>query len=275
MRLPPLLKWPGGKGRLATKLEQMIPPHRVYVEPFAGGSALFFRKSLAKVNVLGDKDPWPIQFFNRVRLGGLRKCRGGIKVSRGLFDRSLQGKHSRSACYQLARSVLSYHGDRATFGAAARRGNLESAQKLRRNLPKYEQKLRRANLRIGGFDGTMKAYDAPDAFHFLDPPWPLESGYSERHYHGGGKRKGSKKPKTKAPSDRRAFDPAYVRDVADKMKGAVLIIYGDHPSVRQAFGKMNGKNGWQVFTMKVATNKGIGGMEQRVNILAYKPARKR
>ena len=51
----PLIPWMGGKRRLAKHLLPLFPEHTCYVEPFAGGAALFFlRPSPAKVEVLND-----------------------------------------------------------------------------------------------------------------------------------------------------------------------------------------------------------------------------
>ena len=35
---------PGGKSRVSQKLVDCIPEHKVYVEPFIGGGAVFFKK---------------------------------------------------------------------------------------------------------------------------------------------------------------------------------------------------------------------------------------
>lgn len=256
-RLPPLLKWPGGKARLASVLEKLMPEHDTYVEPFAGGASTFFRKDDAELSVLGDKDPFPIEFFHQVRTGGLRKCRGGMKPSRSLFDRAKKGKN---ACMKMALSTLSYHGDRATYGAKSSEGKVVGHSKMR-NLKRYEKKLRQAHLVVGDFDKVMKRFDKPSALHFLDPPWPLDSGYSDTKYHLGRQKKMGK-----------AYDPSYVRDVCNKMKGACLVIYGDHPSVRTAFKKAQKQGCWKVYSHQASTNRGDGGMEKRTNIIAIKSA---
>jgi DNA adenine methylase len=52
----PFLKWAGGKGQLLEQLQPLLPPrYRRYLEPFAGGAAMFFslgprRAVLADVN---------------------------------------------------------------------------------------------------------------------------------------------------------------------------------------------------------------------------------
>ena len=44
----------GGKRHLVKTLLRLIPSHRVYVEPFAGGATLFFAKEPSEVEILND-----------------------------------------------------------------------------------------------------------------------------------------------------------------------------------------------------------------------------
>ncbi|SPJ33588.1 DNA adenine methylase [Kushneria phyllosphaerae] len=51
----PIVPWIGGKRRLADKIFPLMPAHDCYVKPFAGGAALYFRRSQpAQVEVLND-----------------------------------------------------------------------------------------------------------------------------------------------------------------------------------------------------------------------------
>ena len=47
---------PAGKKKLSKRLAALLPPHRTYVEPFAGSAAVFFAKSPAEVEVLNDAE---------------------------------------------------------------------------------------------------------------------------------------------------------------------------------------------------------------------------
>lgn len=55
MSAQPIIPWIGGKRRLADRIFPLFPQHSCYVEPFAGGAALFFLRPVpAEVEVLND-----------------------------------------------------------------------------------------------------------------------------------------------------------------------------------------------------------------------------
>lgn len=53
----------GGKNRLASQIIAMLPEHTAYVEPFAGGAQVFFRKEPSEVEVLNDLDFDIVNFY--------------------------------------------------------------------------------------------------------------------------------------------------------------------------------------------------------------------
>ena len=260
MSLEPLLKWPGGKRHTANKLIRLLPPHDTYVEPFAGGAAVFFRKPLVKRNVIGDLDPWLIDFYKGVRNGGLARCAGGVRKSRSLFKRSQ--KNQKSVCHKLALSHLSFHGDRKSYTGNGKfdDGKLTQLSKLRR-FKEYQKKLRKAYVRLDDFGSTMRKFDGPRTLHFLDPPWLLD--YSDNKYFGGvkavvKKNRGKKRKGT-------AFDPSHLKKVSEKMKGFVFIIINNHPKLRKLFCH---DPKWKCRTIKAGVNKGVKGtfMERQLVI---------
>ncbi|MGA2268774.1 MAG: DNA adenine methylase [Bryobacteraceae bacterium] len=53
----------GGKNRLAAQIIAMFPEHTAYVEAFAGGAQVFFRKEPSEVEVLNDLDYDIVNFY--------------------------------------------------------------------------------------------------------------------------------------------------------------------------------------------------------------------
>lgn len=65
MRTP--LTYYGGKQMLAAQIVAMMPEHRVYLEPFAGGAAVLFAKPPAQRETLNDLDGQITAFWRVVR----------------------------------------------------------------------------------------------------------------------------------------------------------------------------------------------------------------
>jgi DNA adenine methylase len=60
----------GGKQRLTSFILPLIPPHKIYCEPFVGGGALFFAKPLARSNMINDKDDMLINLYRQMQENG-------------------------------------------------------------------------------------------------------------------------------------------------------------------------------------------------------------
>ena len=61
------LTYYGGKQRLAAQIVALMPPHRVYLEPFAGGAAVLFAKPRAPRETLNDIDGQVMRFWRALR----------------------------------------------------------------------------------------------------------------------------------------------------------------------------------------------------------------
>jgi DNA adenine methylase len=57
----------GGKGRMAPWIASLLPPHRVYVEPFCGSAAVLFAKPPSTHEVINDRDGDVVNFLRVLR----------------------------------------------------------------------------------------------------------------------------------------------------------------------------------------------------------------
>ena len=65
LAMKPLLKWPGGKGSELSNIRPLIPPFKRFVEPFAGGGAVFFDLEPQKA-VINDINPQLTSFYQLI-----------------------------------------------------------------------------------------------------------------------------------------------------------------------------------------------------------------
>jgi len=74
----------GGKQLMLHRILPLIPDHKLYVEPFVGGGAVFFAKRQASVSVINDLDLALVNFYRVcvVDFGNLKKL-----ISKTLFSR--------------------------------------------------------------------------------------------------------------------------------------------------------------------------------------------
>lgn len=76
----PVLRYPGGKWRIAPWLISQFPPHKIYVEPYGGGASILLRKPRAALEVYNDLSSEVVNVF-----WVLRNPEAADKLKRLLF----------------------------------------------------------------------------------------------------------------------------------------------------------------------------------------------
>ena len=84
------LTYYGGKRQLAAAILKLIPEHKIYVEPFLGGAAIYFAKEPAPCEVINDTNGELINFYEVVKrnFSALRQKIEISLVSRKLHHRA-------------------------------------------------------------------------------------------------------------------------------------------------------------------------------------------
>jgi len=191
----PPISYYGGKQRLAHKIIPLIPPHTVYVEPFAGGAAVLFNKHWPDVTnthhyreVINDIDGDLINFYRQLRDNGDAICRL-IELTPYSRDEHRTAKDLEN-CDDLERARRYFVNTQQSFvntlcsgWAITTFGPNHTATWARKikNLPEYLDRI--AWIYIEQIDAIecIKKWDSPQTFFYCDPPYP---GTEQGHYSG-------------------------------------------------------------------------------------------
>jgi len=186
----------GGKGILRNKILPYFPPHKTYVEPFAGGANLLLAKEPSEVEVLNDIDPRVVALFDVIsdpeRLPVLIERLMLTPYSREerLFCKARWKDHLDDPI-ELARMFFvdcrqSLGGmiDRTSWGFVKTGSNCSvrgMAQpvaayiKTIRMLPKIGERLEGVKIHHRDYKEILADYDAEDTLFYLDPPYPKDT----------------------------------------------------------------------------------------------------
>ena len=199
---------PAGKKRLAARLVKLIPPHKMYVEPFAGSAAVFFEKEPAEGEVLGDADPEIAAAFKAIKTltdDELETLRKKNWIGRERTFKQLIDARPRSKVEKLYRFLYLSHFSYGKMRGKSFNPNADGVEaRTIERIEQYRDRVRAATVRHAHYADLVKEFDGKDTFFFLDPPYPghnVEVGED-------------------------TFDEVEFRKVLDSIKGRFLVTYG-------------------------------------------------
>ena len=196
MRTP--ITYFGGKQHLASTILGMIPPHRIYVEPFFGGGAVFFSKSRSYLEVINDINDNLITFYEVCQDSGqfselLDKVQHTLH-SESLYRKAVSiwfGKEPSAGKVDRAWSVwmltnISFCG---SPGCGWKWDNGTSGSHSAKVMDHYRmqftaaihERLREVQISCRDALTVIDQRDREETFFFLDPPY---IGTTQKHYSG-------------------------------------------------------------------------------------------
>lgn len=189
----PLVRYHGGKWRLAHWIISHFPPHRCYVEPFGGGGSVLLRKPRSYAEVYNDLDAEIVNLFQVVRDQGehLAKLCELTPFARAEFKRSYEPTDDpmERARSTLIRSFMGFgsagiSGQATGFRANSNRAGTTPAH----DWMNYPDALRTTIQRLRGVVienrdalACMRQHDAPTTLHYVDPPYVHETRSMRKH----------------------------------------------------------------------------------------------
>jgi DNA adenine methylase len=179
----PVVRYHGGKWKLAPWIVSNLPPHRVYVEPFGGGASVLLRKPRSYAEIYNDLDGEIVNLFRTVRDHGelLAQACELTPFARGEFEISYDpaGDPIEQARRTLVRAYMGFgsagaSGQSTGFRANSNRSGTTPAHDwmnypdhLRNNV----QRLRGVVIENRDAITVMQTHDSDQTLHYVDPPY--------------------------------------------------------------------------------------------------------
>lgn len=188
-----LLRWHGGKWLLAPWIISHFPPHRIYVEPYAGGASVLLQKHRCYSEIINDLDNELNNLFNVLRNQGarLRQLLELTPFSRKEFELSYQPSNYplEQARRTVVRSFMGFGSDannKITGFKASAKQTTTTPAKYWANYPKALEAIinRLKGVVIENRHATevISAQDTEQTLFYMDPPYVHETRSGRAFY---------------------------------------------------------------------------------------------
>lgn len=190
----PLLRYHGGKWKLAPWIIGHFPTHKVYVEPYGGGGSVLLRKQRSYAEIYNDLDGEIVNVFRVARNHGaeLREQLRLTPFSRLDFEESYFEAFDpiEQARRTIARSFMGFGSAAATQGANRRAGpstGFRANSNRSGTTPAHDwknytecfddliERLRGVVIENRDAMEVMAAHDGIETLHYVDPPYMFET----------------------------------------------------------------------------------------------------
>lgn len=172
---------PGGKMQIAAKIVAKIPEHKVYVEAYAGGAAVFFKmeKKEGVKEVLNDLNTNIANCYLFMKQATPEQLEEAGRLCHMLGKKEFYDLKAKLAKTPIAATPQGfadfYNLNRSSFASARDSyGYIPKNIKMRigRRLPELHERMKNVEICNDDAVKVIREYDSPDTFFYLDPPYP-------------------------------------------------------------------------------------------------------
>ncbi len=173
----PIISWIGGKRRITKILLDLIPKHKIYIEPFFGSGALLFAKEKSEIEVANDINTQLIQGYIRIQKNKnkIEKKVIGIENIIKLYEKKNKTPEDKIIKWLIEHS-LGFRGRQIT---KTKQIKVRDRPYLINNKIKRlsEIQKRTKDVIFSNLDyKQLFELDSKDTFFFLDPPYENSKG---------------------------------------------------------------------------------------------------
>jgi DNA adenine methylase len=192
----PVLRYHGGKWKLAEWIIEHMPPHRIYCEPFGGGGSVLMRKPRSYAEVYNDQWATVVNVF-RVLRDETQACEliRALELTPYARDEFFAAYHEEGdSPVEWARKTIlrSFAG----FGSAATNGDYITGFRANSNrsgttpahdwvnypshIPAFVERLRGVVIENRDAVDVIAQQDSPGTLFYVDPPYPHDTRNMKR-----------------------------------------------------------------------------------------------
>jgi DNA adenine methylase len=258
----PLIRYHGGKFRIADWIIAQFPVHKIYVEPFGGGASVLLSKTPSPVEVYNDLDDEVVNLFRVLRSDKAELlaqkiyltpfsrteltdayviCQDPVEIARRLIVRAQMSFGSAGA-------TRAQHGFR--YGETTKGYSKATLwNKQPEIIMQVVERLKHVFIENRDAIKCIQDHDSPDTLFFVDPPYLSDTRQSSNQYN----------------HEMTNLQHEELLQVLLGLKGKVILSGYDHPTYNEALA------GWKKLTKSVRAL-GNGGGVTRTECLWINPA---
>lgn len=190
-----VLKWPGTKWNIASKITELMPKHKIYLEPFLGSGAVFFTKAPCNTEILNDLDGEVVNLFKCIREKPEELARlvhftpYSREEYKESYDRSgTDVERARQFLIRanMARAGMQYYSSSwrhagPVLGAQCKQRVTGDWNRIPQSILEAAIRLKDAEIENTNALDLIKKYNRKDCLIYVDPPYLL-STRRQRYY---------------------------------------------------------------------------------------------
>lgn len=193
----PILRYFGGKWALADWIIDMLPPHRIYVEPYGGSASVLMLKDRSFSEVYNDLDLEVVTLFrvlqNPVTFRDLQHRLKYTPYSRDEFE--LAYEPSDDPVERARRLMVRSWQGHSSVGAHRKTGFRTNVRYVRRSSPANDwrrlvEHIDLVTSRLQGVvienrpaEAVITGHDTPETLFYIDPPYPWSTRHDKVYRH--------------------------------------------------------------------------------------------
>lgn len=193
-----VLKWPGSKWNIVDKIIEIMPTHKIYLEPFFGSGAVFFSKGPCNTEILNDLDGEVVNLFRTIRDNSKELAKRiyftpysreeyleSYKRNDKDLDNTEKARQFLVRC-NMARAGMQYYSSSwrhagPVLGAKTKQRVTGDWNKVPEKIIEAAIRLKDAEIESKNAFELIKKYNRKDCLIYVDPPYLL-STRRQRYY---------------------------------------------------------------------------------------------